>query len=133
MNLMLWLYAVDVVGGLGKFFVASTVVGGVASVICVFCAIGMADGSGSSDSEWRTWRRCAAMALAIFIPSLFLSIAIPKEKTLYLMMGAKTAQEIVANPRVQETGGMVMDMINKKLKAMVEEDDDDSGDKKKKK
>lgn len=120
-NLILWLYAIDVAGALDKFFAIVTVVMGAAFIILIIALVGMADTHSSAD-DWRVWRRFAYIIVSIFPTALLLSLLIPSEKTLYLMMGAKTTQAIVSNPKIQETGGKVMELINKKLEWLAEDE-----------
>lgn len=50
-----------------------------------------------------------------------LSIAIPSERTAYMMVGAYTAQTIAQNEKVQETGKKVIELINQKLDSYIDE------------
>ena len=52
---------------------------------------------------------------------LFLSIVVPSSKNLYIIYGAGVAEDIVKNPKVQETGGKILEVINKKLEEFTEE------------
>ncbi len=122
-SLAFWFYAIDVADALNGFFRFAAIVAGLGSVLAVLIALGMTD-QNCNENEWRTWRRCVTLAAVIFFPSLLLTIIIPQEKTLYMMLGAKTAQDIVANPKVQQVGGKVMDLINKKLETLASDEID---------
>jgi len=50
-----------------------------------------------------------------------INIAIPSERTAYMMVGAYTAQTVAQNEKVQETGKKVIDLINQKLDTYIEE------------
>jgi xanthine/uracil permease len=119
MNITMWLYAVDVADSLKFFFGWMVIVSGIIGGLTLMCSMGMVDDRDTTDKHWFWWRCWLGGAMTIFVISWFNFILIPREKTLYLMMGARTAEEIVLNPKVRETGGKVMDLINKKLEAAL--------------
>lgn len=50
-----------------------------------------------------------------------LVIAIPSEKTAYMMVGAYTTQKFTENEKVQETGKKVLKLIEQKLDTYIDE------------
>lgn len=50
-----------------------------------------------------------------------IGVAIPSERTAYMMVGAYTAQTVAQNQKVQETGKKVIDLINQKLDSYIDE------------
>lgn len=115
MNLMLWLYLVDVAGSLKNYFIGGVIVSLIFFIICMCMGAAMSDNRNSTDKDWKLWRTCLYGIIATFLISSFTSLALPNNKTLYLMMGAKTAEEIVNNPAVQRIGARVMDIVDEKL------------------
>ena len=49
------------------------------------------------------------------------AVAIPSEKTAYMMVGAYATQKIAENDKVQETGQKVLSIINQKLDSYIED------------
>lgn len=64
------------------------------------------------------WLKRTTVSAAVV---LFLSIVVPSSKNLYIIYGAGVAEDIVKNPKVQETGGKILEVINKKLEDLMEE------------
>lgn len=118
MNLMWWFYLVNVVGNFGWYFCGLT-------CICLFgiiaCSIGASDMNANSD--WKTWRMWFTTFIFCGAFSLLFSLATPSEKTMYLMLGSKAAQEIVDNPAVKEVGGRLLKVVNKKLDELMPEEE----------
>ena len=54
------------------------------------------------------------------VTSLF-AIAIPSEKTAYMMVGAYATQKVTENEKVQETGKKVLKLIEQKLDTYIDE------------
>lgn len=116
MNLTMWLYLTDVAEGLKFFFGFVTLVAGAGFAITIWVGFCMADHtSQATDGNWLTWRKFLYLFLGTFVPTCFMYLATPTKNTLYLMMGANAAEQIVMNPKVQQTGGKVLELINKKL------------------
>ena len=111
MSLAMWLYAIDVVGeldgGFGFIAGASGVIGLLALMVAPVIIAEM--------DCWKAYQRGLIILAAVFSFSWLANALIPSEKALYMILGASAAQEIVANPKVQETGGKVLELINKKL------------------
>lgn len=63
----------------------------------------------------------AKRIFAVFTVALLLEIAIPSEKTAYMMVGAYATQKVAENEKVQETGKKVLTIIEQKLDAYIEE------------
>lgn len=118
MNLTLWLYLVDVAGSLKIYFGWGIVVCLGSVVITIFAGMGMADTGSTTDKQWNKWRWWGCTSVVLFLLSTLLFIALPTNQTLYLMMGAKTAEEVVTNPSVQKIGAKVMAIVDKKLSEM---------------
>ena len=57
-----------------------------------------------------TKRLCIGMVVAIL-----LLVAIPSEKTAYMMVGAYAVQKVAQDPRTEQTTSKVISLINKKL------------------
>ena len=58
--------------------------------------------------------------IIIGVTSLF-AVAIPSEKTAYVMVGAYVTQKVSENENVQETGKKVLTIINQKLDSYIDE------------
>lgn len=61
-------------------------------------------------------------SMYVLLPSLLLYVFIPKAKTIYLMTGVSVLEDIANNKKVQDTGGKVLDLLNKKLDELNEVD-----------
>lgn len=57
-------------------------------------------------------------SFAFGICFLVLATIIPKEKTVYLMVGAYATEQVVTNPRVQKISGDILDIVEKKLEEL---------------
>ena len=57
----------------------------------------------------------------IFIPVLLFTLAsmIPDKSTLYMMAGSEISKEILANPKVEETLGKLLKVVNTKLDEQI--------------
>lgn len=53
--------------------------------------------------------------IAVFILSGTISVAIPSEKTAYLMVGAYATQKVAETPEAKEIGIKVLKIVNEKL------------------
>lgn len=121
MNLMLWLYLVDVAGSLKNYFGWGVFIFFALTGVAALAGMALADTSSTTDKEWRTWRWCFGGASATFIVSTFFYLALPSNQTLYLMIGARTAEEVVHNPAVEKIGAKVMAIVDKKLDELAGE------------
>lgn len=57
----------------------------------------------------------------VFSVAIFLNVAIPSEKTMYMMVGAYVTQKVAENDKVQQTGQKVLTIIEQKLDSYVED------------
>jgi hypothetical protein len=57
----------------------------------------------------------------VFLIAVFIHVAIPSEKTMYMMVGAYATQKIAENDKVQQTGQKVLTIIEQKLDTYVDE------------
>lgn len=57
---------------------------------------------------------------AVLTISILIAVFLPKSKDLYIIYGANVVEDVVKSPKVQETGGKVLDLINKKLSELLE-------------
>jgi hypothetical protein len=73
----------------------------------------------AKDAEWAMGR--VGVALKVLIPTVFLLIVLPTQKTAYMMVGAYAAQKVAENGKVQETGSKVLQLINQKLDDYIDE------------
>lgn len=60
-------------------------------------------------------------SIVISIFSAFILIALPSEKTAYMMVGAYATQKVTENEKVQETGKKVLTLIEQKLDNYIDE------------
>jgi hypothetical protein len=118
-SLITWLYLVDVASELDGFFQFTAILCIIAGLILAFIFFVLIN-EDAGDEGWALWRKAAKLTAIIGTSGFLLAAIIPSEKSLYLMLGAKTTQDIIANPKVQETGGKVLDLINKKLEEFAE-------------
>jgi len=63
----------------------------------------------------------AKWSLAVASLTSAMLVFLPSEKTAYLMVGAYATQKIAEDPRVQETGSKVLQVINQKLDEVLEQ------------
>ena len=59
-------------------------------------------------------------AVTILTISVLIAVFLPKSKDLYIIYGTTVVEDVVKSPKVQETGGKVLDLINKKLSELSE-------------
>ena len=114
MNLMLWLYLVNVAESLKVYFGFGVILG---LIITIFTLITGPDCAGD-EKYGPYWIKWMIGGGSMFILSTFVYLALPDNQTMYLMMGAKTAEEVVTNPAVKKIGARVMSIIDKKLNEM---------------
>jgi hypothetical protein len=57
---------------------------------------------------------------AVLTISILIAVFLPKSKDLYIIYGANVVEDVVKSLKVQETGGKVLDLINKKLSELSE-------------
>lgn len=112
MSIVMMLYLADVSESLSTtagviMFLSGVTLMGIISVIME-----------SNGDDFKSW-----WALKTFIPmfsiSLFLFLALPEKKTIYLMASVKYGQEIAAKPGVQALGDKVLNILNDKLDSLV--------------
>ena len=60
-------------------------------------------------------------AVIVFFIAVFTHVAIPSEKTMYMMVGAYATQKIAENDKVQQTGQKVLTIIEQKLDSYVDQ------------
>lgn len=109
MSLSLSLYLIDVLSN-----VSGLAIGGL-----LLCTILTIVSSFFLDTEFQpqALKSIKRVAVTAVILSLIL-VLIPEKKTMYLILGASVAKEIVENPRVQEVGSKVLEVVNQKLDEM---------------
>lgn len=69
----------------------------------------------------KTTMRCAKWSVGIALAASGLLVLLPSERTAYLMVGAYATQKIAEDPKVQETGNKVLQVINQKLDEVLEQ------------
>ena len=69
------------------------------------------------DTSIRFWKY-SAVALAITVP---LAVLIPREKTMYTMVGAYAAQKVAEDTKVQNLSAKVLKIVENKLDSYIEE------------
>ena len=69
----------------------------------------------------KTIARCAKWSVAVALTTSSLLVLLPSERTAYLMVGAYATQKIAEDPKVQETGNKVLQVINQKLDEVLEQ------------
>lgn len=119
MNLLMWLYLVDVAGSLKGYFCLGLISG---AIIILSTLVVSFDNYREDDRYWKSWRKWLYGGASVFIFSTFMYLALPTNETLYLMLGAKTAEDVVASPAMQKIGTRVMTIIDKKLNELSGEE-----------
>lgn len=69
----------------------------------------------------RAFLKVLKVCVVVFLCIALLRVIIPSEKTMYLMVGAYTAQKVAENPDVQRISGKVITVIEKKLDEYVDD------------
>lgn len=119
MSLALWFYLVNVVGTLKCYFVVGSIIGAVTLIAVLIWGSSFMDNT-PSDTELKQWFRWFKGSLLLLAGSFLLGVLIPSEKTAYLIMGAQATQEIAQNPKIQETGQKILNVINHKLDELAD-------------
>ena len=121
MDLALLVYAISLLGGIGKFFFFLI-------VLAIITAIGnglyWVDISSYNDKyeqkivgiKKRLWA-----AFWVGVVSAWMLILLPSEKTAYTMVGAYAAQKVAENDKVQQMSGKVLTIIEQKLDGYIDE------------
>lgn len=119
MSLVMIIYLIDIVGNIGCFTTAAVIITSIAAAsLAFFWFIGIAhDIEKENKDALFKWSKINFIA-AIIIGCI--GCFIPSKQTMYMMVGASAAKEIVDNPKVQAVGGKVFDLINKKLDELTE-------------
>jgi hypothetical protein len=111
MELALLVYLINLLGPVKTMCTATVFFGGIVWCAWKIHSINMKAGGPS-------WQLSTTIILAIV-----LSIALPSERTAYLMVGAYTAQKVAESPQVQELSADVLKIITAKVKYYAEEAD----------
>jgi len=96
-----------------------TVVLTILSIIFAVFAIGWL-GTGADYGNEIRWK----LVIGLFSTSVFMTmvnIAVPSEKTAYMMVAAYAAQQIAEDPKVQQLSGKVLTIIENKLDSYIVE------------
>lgn len=129
MELALLVYAISLLPKISGFILAITIGCGAASVAFFLYRVAeLPINSWDSDSHRNEKKEKQPFAekwmkrfgIATLVIS-FIGVAIPSERTAYMMVGAYTAQTVAQNQKVQETGKKVIDLINQKLDSYIDE------------
>lgn len=72
------------------------------------------------DGNLKRWRSCF-IPLILSVLSMVACIIIPNEKTIYLMMGTKTIEDIARSPEAKEISGKILKVINEKLNDQIKD------------
>lgn len=129
MDLALLIYGISFAHSFSGLMLFIMIVGAMALVIMgmyrmIECSPESWDGAKVSEKKRATaasvdkflWRTGIVFILAVFI-----HVAIPSEKTMYMMVGAYATQKIAENDKVQQTGQKVLTIIEQKLDSYVDQ------------
>lgn len=98
MSISLLLYIIDVCNSLKMYFAYGLVVSVGVLVLTMFCAASLVDSRETTDIKWKSLRVWIYIALSNFVFSSFMFLAIPSQKTMYMIAGATVAEDIIHNP-----------------------------------
>lgn len=104
-------------GGINVFLLISSV------VLVTIAALVYSE---TNDTIFKLMIKLLKYSAGVVAPLLFLSIFIPTSKTIYLMTGVSVLEDIANNKKVQETGGKVLDLLNKKIDELNNNSEDKS-------
>lgn len=135
MDLALLVYAISTLGSLhnvlGVLLFISTLASVGFGIAVVSTVIDPAEYSWNLDREGnlkpivaqarKNTVRWAKWSVAVALTTSSLLVMLPSERTAYLMVGAYATQKIAEDPKVQETGNKVLQVINQKLDEVLEQ------------
>ena len=129
MDLALLIYGISFAYSFSGFMIFITI-----ACVMAFIGVGVYKMSECSVESWdgdkvsEKKRAKAAWAdkflgrtVIVFLIAVFIHVAIPSEKTMYMMVGAYATQKIAENDKVQQTGQKVLTIIEQKLDTYVDE------------
>ncbi len=102
MSLALIVYLAEVANNLSTLLKITAGMG--AATLCVAAIFSLIEGRIIPGIKSLIISSMACMLFAVFIPT---------KETIYVMVAAKTVEDIASSPKVQELGGKSLDVINK--------------------
>ena len=133
MDLVLLVYGISLLDGLGKMGVFFAFTSGIVLVVSLMVrATECSEASYYSDKENAQRRargvtaiRFVKWAAGILITSMLFLTLLPTQKTAYMMVGAYAAQKVAENDKVQATGSKVLELIDQKLQSYIEDGEEE--------
>ena len=111
MELAFLVWAISLLPGLIGLTLALVIVSGLATFISFV---------GCMDAEVRKRTVLGCLALTIFFS--LVAIALPNQKTAYIMVGAYATQQIAQDPKVQQIGAKTLVLIEQKLDEYIKQE-----------
>lgn len=113
MNLELMLYLADIVENLQK---ATSIISLISLAVVAISTFGfIANSDDNRGKEAQLFLRILKRFAVSLLVAGFGFLILPKQKTIYVIIGIHTAKEIVDNPQVKALSGRVFDVLNRKL------------------
>lgn len=106
------IYFAEISAGLKViFFILS-----IAALIFILGALlKYADAWMNTDADWEYTKASVFRVIPFLIITALIAVAIPSERTIYLMAGAKVTEDIVKSPEAKELGDKILKVINQKV------------------
>lgn len=129
MDLALLVYGISILGSIGPVLgitIGLILLSLVISLIYRFSALGIeswdSEGTKKRKLEERVpLEKCIKRLFGILVVTTIFAVAIPSEKTAYMMVGAYATQKVAENEKVQETGKKVLTLIEQKLDSYIDD------------
>ena len=118
MDLITWLYLIDVASNIAVVLIVGAVLLLAALIINIIIYMGRAVDTVNRDYAKETniiSLKYIKTILPILCTVVIIASLIPSQKTMYLMLGATTAEKIAENPTIKDTGAKVLEIVNRKL------------------
>lgn len=108
MNLTLALYLVNILDRLSILTILVAIIGLISVIIGIIYIVE------EKDVALNVYPILKKLALMTCVAGI-LTVIIPNEKTMYLMMASSVTKEIAENPKFQEVGNRLYNIVNQKL------------------
>lgn len=114
MDLITWLYLINVVSNIAAVLIVAAVFLSVALVINIIIYVDTVNRDYAKETNIISLKYIKTI-LPILCTVVVIASLIPSQKIMYLMLGATTAEKIAENPTIKNTGAKVLEVVNKKL------------------
>lgn len=113
MELALLVWLISMLGGIHALFAIIAAIFGIIAILYFLSKI--------DDYDTPVKYRWPLLYSGIAVLCIAINIALPSEKTAYIMVGAYATQQIAQDPKVQQLGAKTLKLIESKLDEYVAE------------